>query len=169
MHMPQGVQLTNYVLINIVIRVGMVKSWVPGFTSQRALLRRQTCRILVLKGLPMAGRKGRQWKRGVLVAVLDTATILLFYSIVLCSSNVPPLHSWCWYQTQQDRDSVINCHDRKRLSIWYKYCKKKERERERETRRDKEPRQAAVGDMIMSADIIIIRSLCNLPPLKASK
>lgn len=49
------IQLTDNVLINIVVRIGMVKARVPCLASQRALLHRQTSCILILKGLPVAG------------------------------------------------------------------------------------------------------------------
>lgn len=59
-YIPLSPSLTTNVLVNIVVRVGVAKARVPGLASQRALLRRQTCRILILKGLPVAGRMGKQ-------------------------------------------------------------------------------------------------------------
>lgn len=69
------------------------------------------------------GWEGKIVKRGVQAAFLKIATILLF--TLLSSASVPPQHSLCWSQTHQD--SVINCGDRKWLSICYKSYFKKAR------------------------------------------
>lgn len=67
-HIPLSLRLTTNVLVNVVVRVGVAKARVPGLASQRAWLRRQTRRILVLKGLPVSkgGWESKVVKRGVL-------------------------------------------------------------------------------------------------------
>lgn len=57
--MPQDLRLTDNVLVNIVVRVGVAEGGGLGLATQRVLLHRQTRRILVLKGLPVAGRDGK--------------------------------------------------------------------------------------------------------------
>lgn len=62
--------------------------------SQRASRRRQTRRILVLKGLPVAGRgNGKAVKERGLAAVLKIAAILLFALLYYAQSasrhNIP--------------------------------------------------------------------------------
>lgn len=88
-YIPLSPSLTTNVLVNIVVRVGVAKARVPGLASQRALLRRQTCRILILKGLPVAGRMGKQdsEKRGPGCFFLKMATVLLFTSLSPAASH----------------------------------------------------------------------------------
>lgn len=67
--MTLGVELTNNVLVNIVVGEGVVKGRVSVLSSQRARLRRQALRILVLKGLPV-GRESRERETGVKEAAI---------------------------------------------------------------------------------------------------
>lgn len=68
--MTLGVELTNNVLVNIVVGEGVVKGRVSVLSSQRARLRRQALRILVLKGLPVGKGEQRERETGVKVAAI---------------------------------------------------------------------------------------------------
>ena len=73
-----GIPLTNDILVNVVVREGVVKARVSILAFKSSFLHRQTCRILVLKGLPVAGREGKAVKKCGLAAVLKIATVILF-------------------------------------------------------------------------------------------
>lgn len=68
--MTLGDELTDNVLVNIVVGEGVVKGRVSVLSSQRARLRRQALRILVLKGLPVGKGEQRERETGVKVAAI---------------------------------------------------------------------------------------------------